>query len=58
MGDGEEIAELPVATSLFQLAIASHVDLGLSSGKSILRRHIADRAVQSHRLSGRQRLPS
>ena len=43
-------AKLPLPTSFFQLAIASRVDLGLSSGEPILGRHIADRAVQSHRV--------
>src|SRR5450759_3865363 len=40
--------KLPLPASLFQLAIASRVNLGLSSSQHILRRHIADRAVQAN----------
>jgi len=43
-------AKLPLPTNFFQLAIASRVDLGLSSGEPILRRHLADGAVHSHRV--------
>src|ERR1700676_5119554 len=37
--------ELPLVTRLLELAIARRVDLGLSPGKHILRRHITDGAV-------------
>ncbi len=40
-------AKLLPPTRFFQLAIASRVDLGLSSGKPVLRCHIADPAGQS-----------
>src|SRR6266851_1370592 len=40
--------ELPLMARLFQLAIACSVDLGLSPGEHIVRRHIADGAVQAY----------
>ncbi len=40
--------ELSLAARLFQLAIACGVNLGLSSGEHIVRRHIADGTVQTH----------
>jgi hypothetical protein len=35
-------------TGLLDLAIAGRVDLGLSPGEHIVRRHIADGTVQTH----------
>ena len=40
--------ELPLMTCLLEFAIACRVNLGLSSGEHIVRRHISDGAVQSH----------
>ena len=43
-------AQLPLLARLLQFPIAGRVDLGLPSGEPILRRHIADGAVQAHRV--------
>ena len=41
-------SQLPLMTCLLKLAIAGGVDLGLSAGEHIVRRHITDGAVQTH----------
>ncbi|MGA7765045.1 MAG: hypothetical protein WCA27_02360 [Candidatus Sulfotelmatobacter sp.] len=40
--------DLPLATRLLELAISCRVDFRLSPGEHILRRHIADGAVQMY----------
>src|SRR5450759_4316241 len=40
--------ELPLAARVFQFAIAGGVNLGLTSGEHIVRRYMADGAVQAH----------
>jgi len=40
--------KLPLMARLFQLAIACSVGLGLSPGEHIVRRYIADGAVQAY----------
>src|ERR1700693_4993342 len=42
--------KLPLPASLFQLTITRRMNLRLSSLQHILRRHIADCAVQTHRV--------
>ena len=44
------VAQLPLLARLLQFPIASGMDLGLSHGEHILRCHIAEGAVQSHRV--------
>ncbi|MFY9532275.1 MAG: hypothetical protein WBC04_19495 [Candidatus Acidiferrales bacterium] len=41
-------AELSLTPCLLQLAIACGMDLGLSPGEHIVRRHIADGAVKTY----------
>ncbi len=41
-------SQLPLMTCLFELAIARRVNLRLSPGKHIVRRHITDGAVQAY----------
>jgi hypothetical protein len=41
-------SQLPLMTCLLKLAIARRVDLRLSAGEPIVRRHITDGAVQTH----------
>src|ERR1700676_1878257 len=40
--------ELPLAARVLQFAIACGVNLGLTSGEHIVRRHIANGTVQTH----------
>ncbi len=40
--------ELPLVTCFLELAVARRVDLGLSSGEHIVRRHVADGTVQAY----------
>ena len=40
--------ELPLVTRFLELTIAGRVDLSLSPGEHIVRRHIADSTVQTY----------